>query len=126
MHNNGMRNIAIIAQVDHGKTNLVDFMFVFFFFKQKTAYEMAQCDWIQTCALPICRTSTSSSSACSTRGTATPRRGRTTKIGRASCRERLSRVDLGGRRIIKKKKNTQSNNKKYKLNYNRSTDCEKK
>src|SRR5881397_4191317 len=53
MHNNGMRNIAIIAQVDHGKTNLVDFMFVFFFFKQKTAYEMAQCDWIQTCALPI-------------------------------------------------------------------------
>src|SRR5881397_1028624 len=26
-----------------------------FFFKQKTAYEMAQCDWIQTCALPICQ-----------------------------------------------------------------------
>src|SRR3546814_12455088 len=26
------------------------------------------------------------------------------KIGRASCRERVCRVDLGGRRIIKKKK----------------------
>ena len=24
-----------------------------FFFKQKTAYEMVSCDWIQTCALPI-------------------------------------------------------------------------
>src|SRR3546814_3795784 len=26
---------------------------VFFFFKQKTAYEMRISDWIQTCALPI-------------------------------------------------------------------------
>src|ERR1051326_7050744 len=25
----------------------------FFFFKQKTAYEIKECDWIQTCALPI-------------------------------------------------------------------------
>ena len=29
------------------------FIFFFFFFKQKTAYEIYQCDWIQTCALPI-------------------------------------------------------------------------
>src|SRR3546814_450082 len=28
---------------------------MFFFFKQKTAYEMRISDWIQTCALPICR-----------------------------------------------------------------------
>src|SRR3546814_566238 len=28
-------------------------MFIFFFFKQKTAYEMRISDWIQTCALPI-------------------------------------------------------------------------
>ena len=26
---------------------------MFFFFKQKTAYEIKECDWIQTCALPI-------------------------------------------------------------------------
>ena len=25
----------------------------FFFFKQKTAYEIKECDWSQTCALPI-------------------------------------------------------------------------
>src|ERR1044072_694846 len=25
-----------------------------YFFKQKTAYEIYQCDWSQTCALPIC------------------------------------------------------------------------
>src|SRR5210317_1402320 len=28
---------------------------IFFFFKQKTAYEISECDWIQTCALPIRR-----------------------------------------------------------------------
>src|SRR3546814_3635835 len=28
-------------------------MILFFFFKQKTAYEMRISDWIQTCALPI-------------------------------------------------------------------------
>ena len=28
-------------------------MFYFFFFKQKTAYEIYQCDWSSTCALPI-------------------------------------------------------------------------
>src|SRR5210317_1178151 len=28
---------------------------LFFFFKQKTAYEISECDWIQTCALPIRR-----------------------------------------------------------------------
>src|SRR3546814_19975488 len=28
---------------------------LFFFFKQKTAYEMRISDWVQTCALPICR-----------------------------------------------------------------------
>src|SRR3546814_8212944 len=27
--------------------------FSFFFFKQKTAYEMRISDWVQTCALPI-------------------------------------------------------------------------
>src|SRR3546814_14891248 len=27
---------------------------MFFFFNQKTAYEMRISDWIQTCALPIC------------------------------------------------------------------------
>src|SRR3546814_12055597 len=30
---------------------------VFFFFKQKTAYEMRISDWSSTCALPICWTS---------------------------------------------------------------------
>src|SRR3546814_4989449 len=29
------------------------FVFLFFFFKQKTAYEMRISDWSQTCALPI-------------------------------------------------------------------------
>ena len=29
-------------------------LFVFFFFKQKTAYEIYQCDWSSDCALPIC------------------------------------------------------------------------
>ena len=28
-------------------------MWTFFFFKQKTAYERATGDWVQTCALPI-------------------------------------------------------------------------
>src|SRR5210317_876017 len=28
---------------------------VFFFFKQKTAYEISECDWSSTCALPITR-----------------------------------------------------------------------
>ena len=27
---------------------------VFFFFKQKTAYEIKECAGVQTCALPIC------------------------------------------------------------------------
>src|SRR3546814_20403055 len=31
------------------------FLFVFFFFKQKTAYEMRISDGVQTCALPISR-----------------------------------------------------------------------
>src|SRR3546814_2696620 len=30
------------------------FVLLFFFFKQKTAYEMRISDWVQTCALPIC------------------------------------------------------------------------
>src|SRR3546814_6484274 len=34
-------------------------LYVFFFFKQKTAYEMRISDWSQTCALPICRLSSS-------------------------------------------------------------------
>src|SRR3546814_2903290 len=32
---------------------MCSFLFSFFFFKQKTAYEMRISDWIQTCALPI-------------------------------------------------------------------------
>src|SRR3546814_7859179 len=32
-----------------------EYVFVFFFFKQKTAYEMRISDWVQTCALPIFR-----------------------------------------------------------------------
>src|SRR5213596_4193552 len=33
---------------------LTIFCYYFFFFKQKTAYEIRPCDWSQTCALPIC------------------------------------------------------------------------
>src|SRR3546814_1466764 len=29
-------------------------LYIFFFFKQQTAYEMRISDWSQTCALPIC------------------------------------------------------------------------
>src|SRR3546814_3735041 len=40
--------------------------FIFFFFKQKTAYEMRISDWVQTCALPI-------SAACAHQVLALPR-----------------------------------------------------
>src|SRR3712207_9570090 len=95
---------------------------VFFFFKQKTAYEIIGVTGVQTCALPI-----SDQHALVDQGdvvgprhqsavavldltriddrTLQPLRAEVVdeehEIGRASCRES---VDLGGRRIIKKKK----------------------
>src|SRR5210317_974459 len=41
----GKKHLAILRISDPGCW--------FFFFKQKTAYEISECDWIQTCALPI-------------------------------------------------------------------------
>src|SRR3546814_14972810 len=106
------------------------FSFYFFFFKQKTAYEMRISDWSSdvcssdlgvamgaSSGMPgsgqsIPRSGSGSngdsgSSACVGSGAGCARAAGATasKIGRASCRERVFsvRVDLGGRRIIKKK-----------------------
>src|SRR5213596_4209905 len=85
-------------------------MFFFFFFKQKTAYEIRPCDWssdVCSSDLPagemlkrskrstrtLSRTSVATMSAAS--------RSEERRVGK-ECR---SCVDLGGRRIIKKKKN---------------------
>src|SRR3546814_9344595 len=88
------------------------FDFVFFFFKQKTAYEMRISDW----SSDVC-----SSDLLNSLPVPENRWERVSvdfiveleeahghdaimEIGRASCRESVSvRVDLGGRRIIKKK-----------------------
>src|SRR3546814_15098864 len=94
-------------------------MFCFFFFKQKTAYEMRISDWSSdVCSSDLakrehaCRQKVAFSDRSGHQYTPSPSY---IKIGRASCRERVwsVRVDLGGRRIIKKKKNdTQKCNKR--------------
>src|SRR3546814_19527048 len=102
------------------------FLCFFFFFKQKTAYEMRISDW----SSDVCSSDLIVDSRGRTRGTPVePDREDESmisvdtfvgspgsfmysahliagEIGRASCRERVCQygVDLGGRRIIKKKK----------------------
>src|SRR3546814_8488417 len=78
----------------------------FFFFKQKTAYEMRISDWSSTCALPIWYRATGYTQSawdagqdCEVAGTVriatvsgihdTYKVVCTSKIGRASCRERV-------------------------------------
>src|SRR5213595_3176494 len=80
-------------------------MSMFFFFKQKTAYEITEGDW----SSDVCSSDLPGLSASAGTGRAgrAPRaRGRgSSEIGRASCRKSvLSCVDLGGLRLIKKKK----------------------
>src|SRR3546814_15844773 len=126
----------------------VSIVWFFFFFKQKTAYEMRISDWSSdVCSsdlnppyaragalrgrtrrangagagewrpLPP-RAGTGEDRRARPLGAPSPRRRRDPsrrwrdaerEIGRASCRERSVRVDLGGRRIIKKKKQTRTN-----------------
>src|SRR5881397_4090763 len=91
------------------------FFFFFFFFKQKTAYEMAQCDRSSdVCSSDLARDADAKGEATGHgRALRVPGGIDVREIGRASCRERvvLSRVDLGGRRIIKKKKKKKNNRK---------------
>src|SRR2546426_11446299 len=78
----------------------------FFFFQAEDGIRDYKVTGVQTCALPIydgTRCGKRRSQECPQ---ALP--GFAGKIGRASCRERG--VDLGGRRIIKKKKNERSEN----------------
>src|SRR3546814_9244657 len=81
----------------------VFYLFVFFFFKQKTAYEMRISDGVQTCALPICipfdvlfgPAYKGIPLAATTAVALAKHHGRdlpwcfNRKIGRASCRERV-------------------------------------
>src|SRR3546814_5153790 len=92
----------------------------FFFFKQKTAYEVRISDWSSdVCSSDLSRIDVQDGALLRRERAAggQPRRAarrphgrpgqggpRQGEIGRASCRERSVRVDLGGRRIIKKKK----------------------
>src|SRR3546814_6900153 len=94
-------------------------LFVFFFFKQKTAYEMRISDWSSdVCSSDLVLRKGDRLEAVARHVTLQPaeRRieagreavkglGPRLEIGRASCRERVGsvRVDLVGRRIIKKK-----------------------
>src|SRR3546814_17946540 len=95
------------------------FLFVFFFFKQKTAYEMRISDWSSDvcssdlgagaaeaiAAAEAAAISAAEAAASAAEAEAIAGANALQEIGRASCRERVSvRVDLGGRRIIKKKK----------------------
>src|SRR3546814_16124396 len=102
-------------------------MFGFFFFKQKTAYELRISDWSSDvcssdlfrpwhrpvlhkypahypAARPVTRTGQAWEEIWQAFRASWP--GKQAEIGRASCRERVVsvRVDLGGRRILKKKK----------------------
>src|SRR5439155_7340325 len=81
------------------------FFFFFFFFQAEDGIRDGHVTGVQTCALPICFTATALVLLTGVRrGTGRCVAGRSsTEIGRASCREKS--VDLGGRRIIKKKKN---------------------
>src|SRR5213079_3546050 len=93
---------------------------IFFFFKQKTAYEITTGDW--------------SSDVCSSdlgrreRPQGRQDRGEDRRVRRQGQGDRRSEerrvgksvgccVDLGGRRIIKKKKKTIKNGRKWNLNY---------
>src|SRR6184192_4639437 len=93
--------------------------FFFFFFKQKTAYEMSIGDWSSdVCSSDLSgrfkpapsaasRPRPSSSTACCMRPAS---RSEERRVGKEFNR----RVDLGGRRIIKKKKKKKKMKKKYK------------
>src|SRR5213596_3843914 len=83
---------------------------IFFFFKQKTAYEIRPCDWSSdVCSSDLASRSTGASGSCASTRTL-PRsriisRSEERRVGKSvrSC------VDLGGRRIIKKKKKKRQN-----------------
>src|SRR5215213_10359561 len=96
--------------------------YFFFFFQAEDGIRDWSVTGVQTCALPIsaipmCSGSTRRPRACRSR------RSSRTRIGRASCRERG--VDLGGRRIIKKKKTKKQKTKRRKKKKNKKKERKK-
>src|SRR5881394_4493624 len=79
---------------------------IFFFFKQKTAYEIGWCDW----SSDVCSSDLSASWTPAERSGTSERGWCTRSEERRVGKDVPSSVDLGGRRIIKKKKKE----KKYK------------
>src|SRR5216117_4288655 len=87
---------------------VITFCIVFFFFKQKTAYEIRKGDWSSdVCSSDLsCARIRPSSRFSPWRPTVRPRtRSEERRVGK----ECLPCVDLGGRRIIKKKKKKTKN-----------------
>src|SRR5881409_4097571 len=79
-------------------------VFFFFFSSRRRHTRCETVTGVQTCALPIWSPGRRAAARRHRRDPAHVGLG-PRQIGRASCRERVvSRVDLGGRRIIKKKK----------------------
>src|SRR6056300_1538305 len=83
------------------------FVLIFCFFKQKTAYEISECDWSSDVCSSDLAKGLMERKGLTASGPPLPVLLKSLrKIGRASCREKSVKisVDLGGRRIIKKKK----------------------
>src|SRR6056297_3681486 len=86
------------------------FVFFFFFFKQKTAYEILRSDWssdVCSSDLPDRDTIPAARASASFRGHATARTAR--QIGRASCRERVCQyvqISVVAASFKKKKQNS--------------------
>ena len=82
---------------------------IFFFFKQKTAYEIYQCDWSSdVCSSDLCAAAGvvfigPTAAAIRSMGSKSAAKKIMEKAGRSEERRVGKSVDLGGRRIIKKK-----------------------
>src|SRR3546814_17379896 len=89
---------------------VVVWLWMIFFFKQKTAYEMRISDWSSTCALPIFHLLGVYLAIQRVDGDVLQRPNRAHQFQEGRSEERREgksvsvRVDLGGRRIIKNKK----------------------
>src|SRR5213596_4088699 len=87
----------------------------FFFFKQKTAYEIRPCDW----SSDVCSSDLRVPSSALGDWPGRRWRGTTRSEERRVGKEVRSCVDLGGRRIIKKKKKKTKNQTNIKINDNK-------
>src|SRR5881296_4517064 len=83
----------------------------FFFFKQKTAYEMLLCDWSSDVCSSDLLAGENGGDPFRVGGRNNATRSEERRVGKSV----QQRVDLGGRRIIKKKKTNKQKNIKQKI-----------